>query len=189
MAISSSQPTYHKKYNSGTKKKYHKFENNKGNAKTYNNNIDNNNKIDNNNIDNNNNNIDNNKNVKNSIIPHTSSVPATFYFRTGNDVEGCPSVQTFNDGMKYGPCNGGVQYNSESKYWVAIANGGNHCGRSIRVLYNGNSIDLKVMDSCPACESDNHVDMGLDALIELTGSKEEACAISLPQPKISWGFI
>jgi len=39
---------------------------------------------------------------------------ATFYFRVGQDVEGCPTVQSFNDGMSYGPCNGnqGVKYTS-----------------------------------------------------------------------------
>jgi hypothetical protein len=42
------------------------------------------------------------------------------------------------------------------------------------------------MDECPACKEDNHVDMGLDALIELTGSKEVACSINRPIPMITW---
>jgi hypothetical protein len=113
---------------------------------------------------------------------------ATFYFRVGPDVEGCPAVQTFNDGMSYGPCNGnqGVKYTSESKYWAAIKNASGRCGETITVNYNGKSMNLKVMDECPGCGEDNHVDMGLDALIELTGSKESACAIGTTQPIITW---
>ena len=113
---------------------------------------------------------------------------ATFYFRVGPDVEGCPTVQSFNDGMSYGPCNGnkGVKYTSESKYWAAIKNASGRCGETITVNYNGKSMNLKVMDECPGCAEDNHVDMSLDALIELTGSKEAACAISTTQPIITW---
>jgi hypothetical protein len=42
------------------------------------------------------------------------------------------------------------------------------------------------MDECPACKEYNHVDMSLDALIELTGSKENACAINRGLPMITW---
>jgi hypothetical protein len=116
---------------------------------------------------------------------------ATFYFRVGPDVDGCPAVQTFNDGMSYGPCRSddgsqGVKYTSESKYWAAIANASSRCGDYITVNYNGNSLQLRIMDECPGCSSDNHVDMSLDALIELTGSKEAACAINSVQPMITW---
>jgi hypothetical protein len=116
---------------------------------------------------------------------------ATYYFRVGNDVDGCVPVQNFNDGNSYGPCNNyqGVKYTSESKYWVAIANAQQHCGKDIEIVYNGNSMRFKVMDNCPACASDNHVDMSLDALIELTGSKENACAINKGLPNISWRFV
>jgi hypothetical protein len=116
---------------------------------------------------------------------------ATFYFRVGPDVNGCIPVQSFDDGNRYGPCRGedglsGVQYTSDSKYWAAIAHGGSRCGETITVNYKGKSLQLKVMDECPACSGDNHVDMSLDALIELTGSKEEACSINLPLPMITW---
>ena len=121
---------------------------------------------------------------------YTTSI-ATFYFRVGNDVEGCPSVQNFDDGVRYGPCTGddglsGVKYTSESKYWAAITNAKSKCGEYITVNYNGNSLKLRVMDECPACAADNHVDMSLDALIELTGSKENACAIGKTLPIITW---
>ncbi len=115
---------------------------------------------------------------------------ATFYFRVGENVQGCPDVQTFNDGNRYGPCseNGeqGVKYTGNSKYWVAIANAGSRCGDTITVNYGGNSLQLKVMDECPACAIDNHVDMSLEALIELTGSKDNACAINTVLPMITW---
>ena len=135
-------------------------------------------------------------------VPQTTSVPqngplqssvATYYFRVGNDVEGCPVVQTFNDNNRYGPCksadgSSGVLYTESSKYWAAIANAKDHCGETIRVFYNNNYLDLQVMDECVACHLDNHVDMSLDALIELTGTKELACAINTIQPNIMWKF-
>jgi hypothetical protein len=115
---------------------------------------------------------------------------ATYYFRVGSDVEGCPAVQSFNDGNSYGPCNNGqgVKYTSESKYWVAIRNAREHCGKTITAKYGDNSMNLLVMDSCPGCEIDNHVDMSLEALIELTGSKEHACSIGRTLPMITWHF-
>jgi len=126
-----------------------------------------------------------------SQIPVTQVTSiATYYFRVNEDVPGCIPVQTFNDGNLYGQCNGGVgvKYTSASKYWAAIYNGNNNCGRTIRVTYGQNILDLIVMDTCPSC-SDNHVDMGLEALIELTGSKETACAIGTTLPIIKWWFI
>ena len=130
--------------------------------------------------------------VKEPIVNSKGGVTskATFYFRVGENVQGCPDVQTFNDGNRYGPCseNGekGVKYTENSKYWVAIANAGSRCGDTITVNYGGNSLQLKVMDECPACAIDNHVDMSLEALIELTGSKENACAINTVLPMITW---
>lgn len=140
---------------------------------------------------------DNNKNnnghsqTDNNKNNNSQTSIATFYFRVGPDVEGCPAVQTFNDGNSYGPCNSedgsqGVKYTSNSKYWAAIANAASRCGQMITANYNGRSIQLKVMDECPACQTDNHVDMSLDALIELTGSKELACSINNPLPMITW---
>jgi hypothetical protein len=131
---------------------------------------------------------------KNNPIPKTNQnyfvSKATFYFRIGNDIEGCPSVQTFNDGNLYGPCNngGGIKYTSQSKYWAAIGNAKNKCGQTITVKYNNNFLNLQIMDNCEACVEDNHVDMSLDALVELTGSKEIACSIGRPQPIITWWF-
>jgi len=122
---------------------------------------------------------------------YTNSI-ATYYFRTSDkDVDGCAPVQNFNDGNSYGPCNNnqGVKYTTDSKYWVAIANAKQYCGKNIEVEYNGKSMILQVMDSCPACSTDNHVDMGLEALIELTGSKENACAIHKGLPNIRWRFV
>ncbi len=115
----------------------------------------------------------------------TSSV-ATFYFRVEGDQPGCPTLQTFNDGNIYGPCS--VQYGALSKYWVAIKNGGQHCNEQITASYGDKVLVLTVMDECPACGVDNHVDMSLDALIELTGSVNAACAINTEQPRIMWRF-
>lgn len=130
-------------------------------------------------------------NTKNNLNKITNTI-ATFYFRVGKDLIGCPRVQTFNDNNRYGPCNFngnfGVKYTSQSKYWAAIKNAKLHCGKEIIVNYNKKKIKLKVMDECPACHIDNRVDMSLDALVELTGSKEKACAINTISPKISWYF-
>lgn len=122
---------------------------------------------------------------------YTTSI-ATYYFRISDkDVDGCAPVQNFNDGNSYGPCNNnqGVKYTTDSKYWVAIANANQYCGKNIEVEYNGKSMILQVMDSCPACSLDNHIDMGLEALIELTGSKENACAIHKGLPNVRWRFV
>lgn len=118
--------------------------------------------------------------------PPQGSSAATYYFRVGPDQPGCPAVQTFNDGNIYGPCN--AKYGESSKYWVAIKNGGQHCGEQITVSYGDRDIVLTVMDECPACAVDNHVDMSLDALVELTGSVNAACAINTLQPQVTWRF-
>jgi hypothetical protein len=124
---------------------------------------------------------------------NTNNTIATFYFRVGSDIQGCPQVQTFNDNNSYGPCNFngtyGVKYTSESKYWAAIKNAKSYCGKDIIVNYNNNKIKLKIMDECPSCHIYNQIDMSLEALIELTGSKEKACAINTDLPKVSWYHI
>jgi hypothetical protein len=124
-------------------------------------------------------------------LTNSKTGKASFYFRIEGDKPGCPSVQTFNDGNSYGPCNNGngVKYdgNSDSKYWVAIRNANIHCGKTITINYKSNSIKLKVMDKCPSC-SDGDLDMSLDALIELTGSIEAACSINTTPPIVSWNF-
>jgi hypothetical protein len=121
-------------------------------------------------------------------IPSSGQVSTigTYYFRVGGDQPGCPPVQTFNDGNIYGPCS--VQYGAQSKYWVAIKNGGQHCGEKITAYSGSKSIVLTVMDECPGCGSDNHLDMSLEALVELTGSVESACAINTVQPRLTWSF-
>lgn len=113
----------------------------------------------------------------------------SYYFRIGPQIDGCAPVQSFDDGMSYGPCNNnnGVRYTSDSKYWVAIHAGGSHCGQSITAHYGAKTMALQIMDVCPGC-SDGHIDMGLEALVELTGTKEIACSINNPLPKITWEF-
>lgn len=111
---------------------------------------------------------------------------ATYFFRVGEDVAQCIPVQNFGDTATYGSC--GTQYTPQSKYWVAIANGKNHCGKKILATHKDTSVVLTVMDTCNACEIDNHLDMGLEALIELTGSSATACAVNLPLPRVSWAF-
>jgi len=120
--------------------------------------------------------------ISNGVQTH-----ATYYFRIGDDITQCIPVQNFNNGQTYSSC--GNLYGSQSKYWVAIANGGSHCGRSILATYGQKTITLTVVDTCNACQEKNHLDMGLEALVELTGSKEVACAVNQPLPQISWVFV
>ena len=126
-------------------------------------------------------------NISSNFLNETEYIDgkATFYFRINDNISGCPDVQTFNDGNNYGPCE--VQYNLNSKYWCAIKNAKDHCGKSIIVYYKENQINLKVMDECPSCN--NNIDMSLEALIELTGSKENACAINQQLPDIKWKLL
>lgn len=132
-----------------------------------------------------NNNLSNVSNYRSSNLSNFTNGKATFYFRIQDDIEGCPNVQTFNDNNKYGPCE--VKYNLDSKYWCAIKNSKDYCGKTINVYYKQNYINLTVMDECLSCN--NNIDMGLEALIELTGSKEKACAINEELPNISWKLL
>ena len=79
---------------------------------------------------------------------------------------------------------------SQSKYWVAIKNGSQHCGKKITVYNTSSSkvIVLTVIDECPSCDSDNHLDMSLDALIELAGSVKSAHNVNSIEPKLIWSF-
>ena len=123
-------------------------------------------------------------------------VPLTYYFRINDNVKGCPEVQTFNNNNNYGPCNNtkGVIYgNKRSKYWTAIYNAKSHCGKELIAVYIDpltriqNSRTFQVMDECPGCKSGG-IDVSLEAIIELTKSKEAGCAINRLPPKISWTF-
>jgi len=118
---------------------------------------------------------------------------ATFYFRIKDDITGCAPVQTLNDSLFYGGCgenNKGIQYNGEAqRYTVAIAHGNIHCNKKIKAFFEDNEIILTVKDSCIACESDDHLDMSLEALVELTGSPTIACSIGRSLPRIQWKFI
>lgn len=123
------------------------------------------------------------------ILPLVRSLSSpTYYFRVGADQPGCAPVQNFDDGYAYGPCGQGNKYGAHSKYWAAIYNAKEHCGKPITLDYNGKKMVLTVADECPGCAADNHVDMGLEALIELTGSAEAACAINRLPVKVSWSF-
>lgn len=122
------------------------------------------------------------------LVPAALATTPTFYFRTGLDLSGCPPVQTFSDGQKYGPCFGGQIYGPQSKYWAAVRNGALHCGEAITMTYGANQISLTVMDDCPGCYADNHVDMSLEAMVELGGSKEAACAINRLPMDVQWSF-
>ena len=119
-----------------------------------------------------------------------TQITPTFYFRINNDIPGCAPVQNFNDGFAYGPCNNGqgVFYNNDSKYWVAINGTKSHCGKQIKVNYQGTTLILTVQDECPRC-GNSKIDMSLEALIELTGSVDIACSINRPQPRVSWEFV
>jgi hypothetical protein len=123
------------------------------------------------------------------ILPLVRSLSSpTYYFRVGADQPGCAPVQNFDDGYAYGPCGQGNKYGAHSKYWAANYNAKEHCGKPITLDYNGKKMVLTVADECPGCAADNHVDMGLEALIELTGSAEAACAINRLPVKVSWSF-
>ena len=121
------------------------------------------------------------------VLAQDLTTPTFYFSATGqNPHSRCPTVQTFQDGNVYGPC--GNRYGPQSKYWAAIRDGGAHCGESIVMTYGTNSITLTVQDSCPGCSGDNHVDMGIEALVELTGSPEAACAIDRAPVQVQWRF-
>jgi hypothetical protein len=113
----------------------------------------------------------------------------TFYFRVGQLPKGCPPVQSVNKEFKNAKTACGQNLRSAGKYGVAIHNGKSHCGKEIVASYKGKSVKLTVVDACPGCAGDNHLDMSLDALQELFGGKTSlTCAINTVTPKISWKF-
>ncbi|GAA5972630.1 hypothetical protein JCM11641_002945 [Rhodosporidiobolus odoratus] len=63
--------------------------------------------------------------------------------------------------------------NSDSAYIVALQtsmySGGSHCGQSIKVNGNGNTITVKVADECPTCESSGSIDLSEAAFKALAG--------------------
>ncbi|KAI8908385.1 hypothetical protein EDD86DRAFT_207469 [Gorgonomyces haynaldii] len=107
----------------------------------------------------------------------------TFYFNVGASGGSCPSSPNLSSGGVFSAC--GNQYNSGSKYWAAIKGSYGHCGESLIMTYQGRSITLEVRDECPGC-GDGHVDMSLDALVELTGSYDAACAVNRMPVVVDW---
>lgn len=79
-------------------------------------------------------------------------------------------------------------FTANSKYWVAISGAAGHCGKKIIAKYGTRQVELTVMDECPGCAHDNHLDMSIEALVELTGSAENACAINRLPVDIQWQF-
>lgn len=83
----------------------------------------------------------------------------------------------------------GQTYRNINKYGVAIANGKQFCGREIIVAFGGKQLTLTVVDQCPGCEVDNHLDMSLEAMHELfDGDAKKTCALDSITPNIEWWF-
>lgn len=116
----------------------------------------------------------------------------TYYFSTAlTPPAPCAPLAPLDPAYRFGPCSSGgvpgVLYGPHAKYYAAIAGGASHCGEAITMTYNGNSVQLVVMDECPGC-TDGHVDMSFDALMELTGSEVQACAIGILPITVEWSF-
>ncbi|KAI8911139.1 hypothetical protein EDD86DRAFT_204487 [Gorgonomyces haynaldii] len=108
----------------------------------------------------------------------------TYYFRVNAFDSRCVPVQsTYESGVS--AC--GNQYGGGSAYWAAVTGGNQHCGQTATVTYQGRSIQVTILDECPGC-GDGHIDMSLDALVDLTGSYEAACAINRGLPQLEWYY-
>ena len=128
----------------------------------------------------------------NGVVAPGSGISArpTFYYRVGDLPSGCVPVQSVFNEFRGAHAACGQTMETVGRYGVAIANGGAHCGKQILASHGGRSVTLTVVDSCPACESDNHLDMSVDALHELFGGDNTlTCAINTVTPNIDWRFI
>jgi hypothetical protein len=92
----------------------------------------------------------------------TFSGPVTWYWQTdGASVSGL------------GACGWA---NTDQDFIAAISTNGSgwgsaQCGQRIRVFYNGNSVDVTVVDFCPTCEGADGIDLSAAAFEALTGDK------------------
>jgi expansin (peptidoglycan-binding protein) len=77
------------------------------------------------------------------------------------------------DGQNWCPINdiSNTVKNIPTTHFVAIPPGplgnGKNCGACVEVSYMGRSIVATVIDACPSCTSDQHIDMSLSAAKEL----------------------
>lgn len=128
-----------------------------------------------------------------AAIPQSSGSTPTFYYRISDKLpnERCPNVQRADVEFKNAYTSCGLLLSDVGKYGAAISGGSNHCGKKIQVKSDsGKTLTLTVVDTCPACDKDNHVDISLDALVELfDGDSTKACGIDRTVPQISWNFI
>lgn len=77
------------------------------------------------------------------------------------------------DGQNWCPINNiaNTVQNISTQHFVAIPPGplgnGKNCGACVEVSYMGRAIVATVIDACPSCTSDEHIDMSLSAAKEL----------------------
>ena len=124
--------------------------------------------------------------------PQGGASTPTFYYRMMDPLpnDRCPNVQRANVEFKDAYTSCGKLLKDVGKYGVAIKDGGSHCGSKISVRSDsGKEIELTVVDTCPGCAGDNHLDMSLDALVELfDGDATKACGIDRTVPPVTWTF-
>ncbi|KAF7343513.1 hypothetical protein MSAN_01971600 [Mycena sanguinolenta] len=83
-----------------------------------------------------------------------------------------------------GAC-GSVLQNSD--FIVALGedtwDGGSHCGQTVNVQYQGNTVQVTVQDLCPGCQGANGIDLSEGAMAALDSNYINDGVIS-----VSWSF-
>ncbi|KAJ7879395.1 RlpA-like double-psi beta-barrel-protein domain-containing protein-containing protein, partial [Mycena leptocephala] len=89
----------------------------------------------------------------------------------------------FPDGG-FGACGWQIQ---NSDFAVALGeahyDGGSHCGSTVTVQYNGNTINVVVADLCPGCQGTDGIDLTSGAMAALDPNYINDGAIS-----VTWSF-
>ncbi|KAJ7662871.1 RlpA-like double-psi beta-barrel-protein domain-containing protein-containing protein, partial [Mycena rosella] len=84
----------------------------------------------------------------------------------------------------YGSCGWELQ---NSDFIVALGEAhyddGSHCGDTVRVQYNGQTIFVPVADLCPGCQGDNGIDLSEGAMAALDENYVDDGVIT-----VKWAF-
>lgn len=125
------------------------------------------------------------------ISSSSSAAPSS----SGSGSGSSPSGTFHGDGTYYNPYVGACGWTntdddlivaiSQQRYNKEIVNGNSNnnplCGKKLRVSYEGKSVDVKIVDSCPGC-SENSLDLSPAAFSKIADK-------DLGRIKIDWEFL
>ncbi|KAJ7159001.1 RlpA-like double-psi beta-barrel-protein domain-containing protein-containing protein, partial [Mycena crocata] len=85
----------------------------------------------------------------------------------------------------FGACGWTLQ---NSDFVVALGpqhyDAGAHCGKTVKVDYQGRSVNVVVADLCPGCQGDNGIDLTVPAMSQIDANYVFDGVIS-----VNWAFV